>query len=348
MTREPDARPCCMGGKTQSSRRRLKSNSGSLALRPCARAGLLWPVSGDLQTTVLKGVSRSFYLTLRLLPGPMRSAASLGYLLARTSDTIADTATIPVAERLALLAKYGEAVERSGPAGLETEASLLEAADPREAILLKRGDEILEWLAKTPPAEAALVREVVAIIISGQRLDLERFADASGSAVISLRNDDELEDYAWRVAGCVGAFWTKLGFLTLGRSFSDADEARLLDQGIAYGKGLQLVNILRDLPGDLTAGRCYLPVADSRDRHALLECHARWLETARAWVAQGEAYAATLRMRRLRMATVLPVWLAQETLEAMRGADWERLSQRVKVPRSRVYRLLWDAWIWNP
>ena len=49
---------------------------------------------------LLKGVSRSFYLTLRLLPGPMRGAASLGYLLARTSDTLADTAAAPVDARL--------------------------------------------------------------------------------------------------------------------------------------------------------------------------------------------------------------------------------------------------------
>ena len=301
-----------------------------------------------MQTTVLKGVSRSFYLTLRLLPGPMRTAASLGYLLARTSDTIADTTTVPVTERLALLEKYGEAVECGGHAGLEKEAGLLAAADPRESILMQRGDEILDWLARTPPAEAALVREVVAIIISGQRLDLERFADASDKSPVALKDDAGLEDYTWRVAGCVGAFWTKLGFLTLGRSFSNTDEATLLKQGIAYGKGLQLVNILRDLPGDLTAGLCYLPVVDPWDQNALLESHARWLETARDWISQGEVYASTLRLRRLRMATVLPAWLALETLEAMRGADWERLSQRVKVPRSRVYRLLWDAWIWNP
>jgi phytoene/squalene synthetase len=80
----------------------------------------------------------------------------------------------------------------------------------------------------------------------------------------------------------------------------------------------------------------------------LLAQHARWLEKAIAWSRQGETYAATLPLRRLRTATVLPAWLALETLEAMRGVDWEGLSQRVKVPRSRVYRLLWEAWIWNP
>lgn len=305
-------------------------------------------VSGDLQTTVLKGVSRSFYLTLRLLPGPMRGAASLGYLLARTSDTIADTATIPVADRLALLDRYGRAVQCGTAAALGGEAALKSAAEPREAILLERGDEILAWLASMPEAEAVLVREVVSIIISGQQLDLERFQLAAEGRPVSLENDGELEDYAWRVAGCVGAFWTKLGFLTLGRSFSNSDEGLLLEQGIAYGKGLQLVNILRDLPGDLKAGRCYLPVADPDDRDALLAGHARWLDKALRWVGQGVSYASTLPMRRMRAATVLPAWLALETLEAMRGADWPALSRRIKIRRRRVYRLLWEAWIWNP
>ena len=51
------------------------------------------------------------------------------------------------------------------------------------------------------------------IIVSGQTLDLQRFADASGENPVALQDDAALEDYAWRVAGCVGAFWTKLGFL---------------------------------------------------------------------------------------------------------------------------------------
>src|SRR5216110_225400 len=33
----------------------------------------------------------------------------------------------------------------------------------------------------------------------------------------------------------------------------------ICQNGIRFGKGLQLVNILRDLPADLRHGRCYLP-----------------------------------------------------------------------------------------
>jgi farnesyl-diphosphate farnesyltransferase len=300
-------------------------------------------MSEALETGVLKGVSRSFYLTLRLLPAPMRRAASLGYLLARSSDTIADTAEAPVAERLGLLDAYGAAVEGEG-ALPDWSPALLAAAEPKERVLLERGGEVLAGLESLPAGERELVREVVRIIVSGQRLDLERFASAAPERPVALADDVALEDYTWRVAGCVGAFWTKLGFLTLGERFSTASESDLLERGIAYGKGLQLVNILRDLPRDLTAGRCYLPVGDPFYRRELLTCHARWLEVALDRVAQGERYAETLRSRRLRAATVLPASLAGETLMAMRGASWEALERRIKVPRSRVYFLLAKAW----
>src|SRR5579864_7554687 len=69
----------------------------------------------NLRGPILRRVSRSFYLSIRLLPKKLRDPVALGYLLARGSDTIADTANLPVdqrAEKLRLLARgiQGEAV----------------------------------------------------------------------------------------------------------------------------------------------------------------------------------------------------------------------------------------------
>jgi farnesyl-diphosphate farnesyltransferase len=296
-----------------------------------------------LANEVLKGVSRSFYLSLRLLPAPMRGAASLGYLLARTSDTLADSAQASVDLRLQCLDSFNCAVAENAEAPRWPVAILQTIPDPRERRLLESSTEVFRGLHALPPAEAQLVREVLETIVSGQSLDLLRFATASRQAPVALRDDAELDDYAWRVAGCVGAFWTQLGFLTLGDRYSTAPQQDLLAQGIAYGKGLQLVNILRDLAADLAMGRCYLPVADPQDRDALVACHARWLLRADAWLAQGERYAATLVTRRLRAATRLPALIARSTLVPLRGASWQGLQTPTKVPRREVYRLLLRA-----
>ena len=270
----------------------------------------------------------------------MRGPASLAYLLARTSDTLADTAAAPPAARMDCLTSFAQAMTGSAPPPLWPVLLAKAVTDLRERRLLEETDALFSWLGSLPAAQAQLVREVVAIIISGQRLDLERFATADQTQPVTLADDAMLEDYAWRVAGCVGAFWTKLGFLTLGERFSTAPAALLLERGIAFGKGLQLVNILRDLPADLAAGRCYLPVPDPHDTASLLEAHRQWGRRAWEWVGAGSAYADTLHSRRLRAATALPAMLARETLERLRNASWLDLQTRVKVPRTRVYLAL--------
>jgi farnesyl-diphosphate farnesyltransferase len=286
---------------------------------------------------VLKGVSRSFYLSLRLLPQPMREAASLGYLLARISDTLADTATVAVDLRLECIHQFQTAVaEKSIPP--RWPVTVLNAIhDRRERHLLECVAEIFTQLVHLPEAESELVREVISVIISGQVLDLQRFAVASREQPVVLASAAELEDYAWRVAGSVGAFWTKLGFLTLGERFSNLSEAELTARGIAYGKGLQLVNILRDLAADLAMGRCYLPVPNPLDIHALLDSHGRWLDQAKRWLGEGEIYALSLPSRRLRAATVLPGRIALRTLEPLTGVTWEALQARIKISRGSVY-----------
>jgi farnesyl-diphosphate farnesyltransferase len=301
----------------------------------------------EIGTQVLKGVSRSFYLSLRLLPAPMRGAASLGYLLARTSDTLADTASLPIEDRRAALHQFDDCVAGDSSFVAWSPALVNAIPDARERHLLVDGPQILKGLAQLPREQAQLVREVVRTIIGGQSLDLERFATASKSAPVALADDAALEDYAWRVAGCVGEFWTKLGFLTLGKRFSQAPLDLMLGWGSSYGKGLQLVNILRDLEEDLENGRCYLPVENPLDSVELLAVHARWLPRAAAWLSEGERYAERLRSRRLRAGTLLPALLGKRTLEPLRGLTWDRLQVRLKIPRTAVYACLIQAMLKN-
>ena len=57
--------------------------------------------AGQLNYALLQSVSRSFYLTLRILPAAVRPQIGLAYLLARTTDTIADTELVSLEQRLA-------------------------------------------------------------------------------------------------------------------------------------------------------------------------------------------------------------------------------------------------------
>ena len=59
---------------------------------------------------LLKATSRSFYLTLRVLPAAVRPQIGLAYLLARTTDTIADTELVPLEQRLDALKRLRERI----------------------------------------------------------------------------------------------------------------------------------------------------------------------------------------------------------------------------------------------
>ena len=97
--------------------------------------------------------------------------------------------------------------------------------------------------------------------------------------------------------------------------------------GINFGKGLQLVNILRDRRADAQIGRRYL----------LPEQFAPNLSRAREYLADAGRYTGSIKNRRLRAACALPLLLAFETLDLVeRQPD----APRVKVTRGRVWWLL--------
>ncbi|CAN5322485.1 phytoene/squalene synthase family protein [soil metagenome] len=285
-----------------------------------------------LETEILREVSRSFYLTLRLLPGRLRGTMSLGYLLARATDTVADSAALPAAERAALLAQMGRAI--GGDQGREDVGRALRervvpaCEDCRERALVGRFEDCLAWLDRMRDDRRESVRAVLRTIVAGQLLDVERFGSDGGGA---LASGEELDEYTYLVAGSVGEFWTGRIIAEYPRAIRGASATQMGDWGIRYGKGLQLVNILRDRMADEAAGRRYLPEGEPVPR---------WEEACAGHLEAGLEYVLALRPGRLRLASALPLLLAGRTLQRVRGASDAELARGVKVPRPEVKRLL--------
>jgi len=313
---------------------------------------------GDL----LKATSRSFYLTLRVLPARVRPQIGLAYLLARTTDTIADTELIPLAQRLEALHKLRERILGQSTAPLHFGALAQQQGSPAEKILLEKVEAALALLPKLSPEDLKLVREVLSTITTGQELDLRRFAGASAENVIALETAAELDDYTFRVAGCVGGFWTKICRAHL---FPRArlDEQQFIQDGIRFGKGLQLVNILRDLPADLKIGRCYLPaqrLAEAKvwpevllspaTEARFLPLFREYLDKAESHLAAGWRYTNTLPFGqfRLRLACAWPVLFGVKTIEKLRTAGVIDLQQRVKVSRAEVRQIIFRSVVRSP
>jgi len=303
---------------------------------------------------LLKGVSRSFYLTLRVLPRSIRPQIGLAYLLARTGDTMADTELLSAEARLAALESLRARILGQSTAPLSFGEIARHQGTLPERSLLDKGEHVLGLLKVLAAPDLQRVRQVLEIIIGGQELDLRRFADASLERISALRTDEELNDYTYRVAGCVGEFWTKMCRAHLFPR-AQLDEALLIANGVRFGKGLQLTNILRDLPVDLRQGRCYLP------SQALLACglqpqdllrpenearlrplYDAWLDRAAAHLRAGAAYTNALPRScvRVRLACAWPILLGFETLKLLRAAKVLEAQNRIKASRSRVRTLM--------
>ncbi len=299
---------------------------------------------------LLKATSRSFYLTLRVLPDAIRPQIGLAYLLARTSDTIADTELVPLEQQLDALHKLRERILDSSTAPLNFGELARQQGSPAEKLLLEKTEASLTLLQKLSPADLKLVRDVLTTIMGGQELDLRRFAGAAAEKIIALESAAELDDYTHRVAGCVGELWTKICRAHL---FPHArlDDGRLIADGIRFGKGLQLVNILRDLPVDLKKGRCYLPaeklgaaglipevLLSPANEAKFLPLFHEYLDKAEAHLAAGWTYTNALPFGqfRVRLACTWPVLIGVRTIEKLRAANVMELQQRVKVSRAEV------------
>ena len=212
--------------------------------------------------SILKGVSRSFYLTLRLVPSPVRAQLGVAYLFCRCADTIADTRLLPTEERLLHLKTFRRQFEGGEPEP-ESLGSLTSAVgepqeNPAEQQLIVRIGECFAIYEEFSESDQSLIRTLVTTLARGMETDLSRFPSGESGEVGTLKDDAELDLYCYHVAGCVGEFWTDLAMAHT-PSLGAWSAAEMRELGVRFGKGLQLTNILRDIDGDLSRGRCYLP-----------------------------------------------------------------------------------------
>src|SRR5436189_1188382 len=96
---------------------------------------------------LLRPVSRSFFLTLRVLPGKIRPQIGLAYLLARTTDTIADTELVPEEKRLAALQALRERILGTTALPLKFDDFARQQSSAAEASLVEKCEESLALLA---------------------------------------------------------------------------------------------------------------------------------------------------------------------------------------------------------
>ncbi|SDL68661.1 farnesyl-diphosphate farnesyltransferase [Franzmannia pantelleriensis] len=211
------------------------------------------PASLALQNQLLPGVSRTFALTIPQLPSRLRPAITNAYLLCRIADTVEDSTAIAPDDKDAhyrrLLAGLSDA-----SAAREFSEALLGTGllqDPLERDLIVQTPGVLRAFRELPDAQQGALRECVSTMCLGMA-EFERLKNPHG-----LEDSGCLRDYCYVAAGCVGEMLTRL-FADINPHIHDQrDELQRLS--LAFGQGLQLTNILKDVWEDRQRSICWLP-----------------------------------------------------------------------------------------
>jgi farnesyl-diphosphate farnesyltransferase len=302
-----------------------------------------------IYSSILRSVSRSFYISIRLLPRRLREPVGLGYLLARAIDTLADTTEIPAALRKETLATLASAIQGNASPDRIVQSFAPLQRNEAERTLVESLPQCLERLDQVSAADREDIRAVLAKINQAQAMDVDRFCEGGQLRALATRAD--LEEYTYLIAGCVGEFWTRLCFRHFRNLFSELPEDEMLQLGKRYGIGLQLVNILRDAGSDLRTGRCYFPAEELKaaglepsqilhEPERFESIYRKWCDEAERGIQSGMQYVRAILDRRIRGATALPALIGARTIALLRAAGRTVLEQKIKVPRKEVRAMI--------
>ena len=308
---------------------------------------------------VLKSVSRSFYLTLAILPQAVRAQIGLAYLFARAADTIADTGDLDNSVRLHCLQQLKQQFRNGTPTWphiQKIQAQVItKQSNPDERRLLEKLEQCFRLYQGAISSDQFQIGQVVSTLIGGMEFDLQQFHQGDEGTVRALADIPDFEYYTYAVAGCVGEFWTKMMCAHLpGMRFWNL--AHMIPLGIRYGKGLQMINILRDLPRDLQNGRCYIPqvllkkhnlspeqLLSPASAQAFRPVFRQLIQEAREHLDQGWRYTMEIpRLEiRLRLACMWPLLIGIRTLQALSmSPHFLNPESPIKVARRDVYGIV--------
>jgi farnesyl-diphosphate farnesyltransferase len=202
------------------------------------------------------------YLSFAVLPRTLRAPLGLAYMLCRAADTIADGTLLPVVEKRQHLSRYRNLfvnfpfhMASAGEFAHEI-AGVRFTEIAQDQALLENLRACFQDFALQSPTDQALIAGVVRAVIDGMEIDLNVFEDDATPRALSTIAD--FEKYIRLIGGEPGRFWSEMSAAHQCVPSSVFRQSWVQD-GLTFGAGLQMVNILRDLPVDLKRGRCYLP-----------------------------------------------------------------------------------------
>lgn len=297
----------------------------------------------DEQDSLLQGVSRTFALTIPQLPSGLQTVVTNAYLLCRIADTIEDESALSSDRKEYFHAFFQRVVsDTSGADDFADELTPLLVTDALDAEveLVRNTSRVIAVTRGLAPAQQQALQRCLDIMCHGMP-QYERHASRHG-----LPDEAALADYCYHVAGVVGETLTTL-FCEYAADIA-AQREPMQKLGVAFGQGLQMVNILKDFWADRARGVCWLP-ADLFAREggspadvdpvapgdAFARVYARLIGVAHAHLRSGLEYTLLVPPAHpgVRRFCLLALALAVQTLQCLHDKPQFTDGNQVKVSR---------------
>ena len=241
---------------------------------------------------ILKETSRTFYIPISHLPGELKQAVCSAYLCMRSIDEIEDHPLIDNGTKAQLLRHISLSLQAGGGKfGFEhLELELSSYSNNLPEVTLRVG----EWAMLAPESIAPRIWDATAAMADR----MAYWAEMNWY----IETEADLDRYTFSVAGAVGLLLSDLW------AWYDLTTTDRL-QAIAFGRGLQTVNILRNQKDDLERGVSFFPRGWTRKE---MDSYAR------RNLRLAELYTKALPPGPAKAFCQIPLTLAQGTLAAMR------------------------------
>lgn len=250
---------------------------------------------------VLKQTSRTFFIPISFLEPTLRKTVASAYLCMRAIDEIEDHPDMEAETKRQLLTSISESLKTTFDP--EKYRELIKPYENSLPIVTKR---LADWILLCPPDVVEKVKESTGVMAEG----MAKWIDKDWR----IKTKEDLDDYTYYVAGLVGCMLSDLW------KWHDNNIETDREKAIAFGRGLQAVNILRNQDEDWERGVRFLP--DGWEREDLFLY-------AKQNLAMGNDYVKDINNRGITMFCKVPLALANSTLKAMKIG-------REKITRNEV------------
>lgn len=249
---------------------------------------------------ILKDTSRTFYIPISILPSGLQEAVASAYLCMRAIDQIEDDPDLDNKTKKHLLQNISLTLQ-AGVDGFPLDAFSV-GFKGYESSLQEVSLRIREWSILAPESIAPRIWDATAAMADR----MAYWADRNWK----IETEADLDRYTFSVAGSVGLLLSDLW------NWYDGTQSNRT-QAIAFGRGLQAVNILRNNSEDLTRGVNFFPMGWNNENLQ---------DYARRHLILADAYTNSLPDGPALQFCQIPLALAHGTLDALANGK-EKLSR---------------------